>query len=171
MNYHISSASPRVERKGMAALAFSAILLLALGMPHSWAQEDQSITLNTTKSYYGPGDTVYLTGAVSGGTPGQLVAVQVKDLKGNLILIRTVQADQNGNFGLSFKIPAAETSGDLNITASARVSGFPITQSKIISTPVPEFPSAGPAFAAGIASIVAFFAVMSGRASRTRLSK
>ena len=146
-------------------MALSAVFLLVLGTPHSWAQQDQSITLNTTKSYYGPGDTVDLVGAVTGGTAGQLVAVQVRDLKGDLILIRTVQADQNGDFGLSFKIPATETSGDLNITASARVSGFPVTQSKIISTPVPEFPAAGPALVAGIALLLCL-SVLSGRMQR-----
>jgi len=145
----------------LSALAMAAVFVLAAGMPHCWAQADQSITLNTTKSYYGPGDTVELVGSVTGGAPGQLVAIQVRDLKGDLILIRTVQADQNGNFGLSFKIPPTETSGDLNITASARVSGFPITQNKIVSTPVPEFPSAGPALAAGVASLVAFLALAS----------
>ena len=170
MKCHTSSASRRAKRAA-SALVLSAVFVLATGIQHSWAQEDQSIILNTTKSYYGPGDVVDLSGAVTGGTPGQLVAIQIRDLKGDLILIRTVQADQNGDFGLSFKIPPTETSGDLNITASARISGFPITQSKIISTPVPEFPSAGPALAAGIAGMTALFAFLWGRMPRARMGR
>ncbi|MDE1829733.1 MAG: hypothetical protein KGI25_05375 [Thaumarchaeota archaeon] len=136
--------------------ALFTVSLLVLVIPSSWAQEDQSITINTPKSNYGPGDTVNITGTVNGGTPGQLVAIQIKDPKGNLILIRTVQSDQNGNFALSFKVPTTASSGNLNITASSRVNGFVVTQSTAIATPVPEFPTSGLVLVAGISSLVLY---------------
>lgn len=135
--------------------------LLAFGMPSSLAQEDQSITINTAKSTYGPGDTVTLTGTVNGGTPGQLVAIQVKDAKGNLILIRTVSSDQNGNFVLQFKVPLTASAGSLNIAASARINGYVVTQNTATAgtkntTTVPEFPTSNLVLAVGIGSLLLY---------------
>ncbi|MGI0087911.1 MAG: hypothetical protein ACREBI_08115 [Nitrosotalea sp.] len=145
-------------------LAMVTLSLLTLAIPSSYAQLDnESITISTSKSAYGPGDIVNLTGFVNQGTPGQLVAIQVKDTKGNLILIRTVQADQNGNFNLQFKVPLTASQGNLNITASARINGFVITQSKDTTTPVPEFPASGTVLAASIASLLTFYGITSNR--------
>jgi hypothetical protein len=150
--------------KNSSLLAMVALSLLALAIPSSYAQLDnESITISTSKSAYGPGDTVNLTGLVNDGTPGQLVAIQVKDAKGNLLLIRTVQADQNGNFNLQFKVPLTASPGNLNITASARINGFVITQSKETTTPVPEFPVSEIVLAASIATLLIFYGMISNR--------
>lgn len=150
-------------------VAIVAMSLVALSIPSSYAQlGNESITINTQKTAYGPGDTVNLTGLVNEGTPGQLVAIQVKDAKGNLILIRTVQADQNGNFNLQFKVPLTASPGNLNITASARINGFVITQSKTTTTPVPEFPASGFVLAASIASLI-FYGIVSNRGPGIKL--
>ncbi|NHI02379.1 hypothetical protein DYY67_2061 [Candidatus Nitrosotalea sp. TS] len=145
-------------------LAIAILSLVTLAIPSSYAQLDnESITISTSKTAYGPGDIVNLTGIINEGTPGQLVAIQVKDVKGNLILIRTVQADQNGNFNLQFKVPTTATAGNLNITASARINGFVITQSKETTTPVPEFPASGIVLATSIASLLVFYVLVSNR--------
>ena len=142
-----------------AVLAFA---LLTIGIPSSHAQIDnESITIKTPQSSYGPGDTVNLTGSVIDGQPGQLVAIQVKDAKGNLLLIRTVQADQNGNFALQFKVPPNASPGNLNVTASSRINGFVITQTNALTTSVPEFPASGPVLAASIVSLLILYAVVS----------
>lgn len=142
--------------KSLLLTALFTVSLLTPVIPSSWAQEDQSITITTPKSTYGPGDTVNITGTVNGGIPGQLVAIQIKDPKGNLILIRTAQADQNGNFALSFKVPATASSGNFDITASARINGYVVTQSTGVTTPVPEFPTSGLVFAVGFGSLVVY---------------
>lgn len=156
MNCHILSDCPSAKPVALALVAMFGASVMVLAIPNSWAQEDQSITISTPKSSYGPGDTVDVTGTVKGGTPGQLVAIQIKDPKGNLILIRTVQADQNGNFALSFKVPATVSAGNLDISASSRINGFVVTQSTGVAMPVPEFPTSGLAFAAGIGALVAY---------------
>ena len=162
MNYRILSESHRAGKLQIALFALVTALLLALAMPSSWAQEDQSITINTSKSTYEPGDTVTLTGTVNGGTPGQLVAIQVKDAKGNLILIRTVSSDQNGNFALQFKVPLTASTGSLNIAASARINGFVVTQNTATTsttqgtTTVPEFPTSSFVLAVGIGSLLLY---------------
>ena len=93
-------------------IALAAFVSLALaGLSNSFAQEDQSITLTTNKGSYLPGDTVQVSGIVTGQSSA-LVAIQVKDSDGNLILIRTLQADQDGNFAVQFKIPPTATSGN-----------------------------------------------------------
>lgn len=153
----------------MPMLAFlAASLLIIITIPSSFAQEDQSITITTPKSTYGPGDTVNITGTVNGGTPGQLVAIQIKDPKGNLILIRTVQTDQLGNFALSFKVPQNSPSGKFGITASSRINGYVVTQSTASETPVPEFPVSGLVLVAATGSLV-LFGVFSSRKTGLRI--
>jgi predicted secreted protein with PEFG-CTERM motif len=100
--------------------------------------EQTQITLNTDKDSYGPGDLVSITGTISGAT-NQYVAIQVKDPSGNLIAIRTVQTDSNGNFALQFKVPTTATPGNFEIDANAKVNGQVVTATKSILQTVPEF--------------------------------
>ena len=139
-------------------LSLGAVILLALpGVLNSFAQEEQSIVLATNKEHYLPGDTVQLSGTVTGQS-NALVALQIKDSSGNLILIRTVQSDQNGNFELSFKIPSTASSGDFNIVASTKINGFIVTQTKTMTATVPEFgPVAMPLFGASLVLGVIMF--------------
>ncbi len=137
MNYHTLSEFHRQNQNRF--LSISVVSLLAFsGISNSFAQVEQSITLVTNKDTYLPGDTVQLSGVVTGQS-NVLVALQIKDSSGNLILIRTVQSDQNGNFALQFKIPPTATSGNFNITASAKINGFIVTQTKTMAATVPEF--------------------------------
>jgi predicted secreted protein with PEFG-CTERM motif len=134
------------------------LLAMTFTVSDSFAQEAQTINLITNKNSYMPGDVVVLNGTVN-GQPGQLVAIQVKDSTGNLILIRTIQTDQNGNFVLQFKIPTTATSGNFNIMASARINGFIVTQTKTMTATVPEFGQiAMPIFAISIISVMLIFA-------------
>jgi len=137
MNYHTLSDFHRQNQNRF--LSFTVIALLASsGVLNSFAQVDQSITLVTNKGAYLPGDIVQLSGMVT-GQPNVLVALQIKDSSGNLILIRTISSDQNGNFALQFKIPPTATSGNFNIAASAKINGFIVTQTKTMTATVPEF--------------------------------
>lgn len=164
MNCHTLSAFHRENRAGFLPLAV--VLLIALpGVINAFAQEEQSIMLTTNKDHYIPGDIVQLSGTVT-GQPSALVALQIKDSSGNLILIRTVQSDQNGNFALSFKIPPTATSGDFSITASAKINGFVITQTKTMTATVPEFGSlAMPIFGISFLLIISMFS-LSGKLKR-----
>lgn len=157
MNNHTLSAFHRGNKTRFLTLAV--VLLVSLpGVLDSFAQEEQSIMLATNKSHYLPGDIVQLSGTVT-GQPNALVGLQIKDSSGNLILIRTVQSDQNGNFTLSFKIPPTATSGDFSIIASSRINGFVITQTKTMTATVPEFGSlAMPIFGISFLLIVSLFA-------------
>lgn len=155
MNYHTLLDSLKKNKIKFA------VLVLFLGFSGSsicFAQEDQSIAMTTDKDYYVPGDTVHLSGIVT-GQPNTLVALQVKDSDGNLILIRTIQADQNGNFAIQFKIPPTATSGKFSITASTKVNGFTVTQDKVFDAKVPEFPFAAPIMLASFVSIVLLYRI------------
>ncbi|CUR52001.1 exported protein of unknown function [Nitrosotalea devaniterrae] len=158
MNYHILSAFHRTNGARLLPL-LTVMVLAAPGVMNSFAQEaDQSIMLATNKEQYLPGDIVQLSGTVS-GQPNALVGLQIKDSTGNLILIRTVQSDQNGNFALQFKIPSTATSGDFSIIASSKINGFVVTQTKTMTATVPEFgPLAMPLFGVSILLIVGLFA-------------
>lgn len=115
------------------------VAILAFGVSNSYAQEAESITLSTDKEYYLPGNTVQLSGVVIGQQPSVGVALEVMDSDGTAILFRTVQADQNGDFAVQFKIPVTATSGKFSVFASALIDGFHVKQTKIFSAMVPEF--------------------------------
>ena len=141
----------------------AAIALLAIGVSNSYAQEAESIILSTDKESYLPGDTVQLSGVVAGQQPSVGVALEVMDSDGTAILFRTVQADQNGNFAVQFKIPATATSGEFSVYASALIDGFHVKQTKVFSATVPEFGQiAGQVFGLAVLSIILVFA-LSGR--------
>jgi hypothetical protein len=160
MNYHTLSDFHNKNQNRFLALALVALLAFP-GILNSFAQVDQSITLATNKDSYLPGDIVQLSGVVT-GKPNVLVALQVKDSSGNLILIRTVQSDQSGNFALQFKIPPTATSGNFGIAASAKINGFIVTQTKTMTATVPEFgPLAMPMFGVSFVLIVALLAFSS----------
>ena len=153
MNSHILSALRKKNQYWTISLI---IPILFAGVSHSFAQEGPSITITADKDSYLPGETVKLSGVVT-GQQYPLVAIQVKDSDNNLILIRTIQADQNGNFALEFKIPPTATSGKFTISASSRVNGFVVTQNQIISAKVPEFPLSGVVLAISIVIPMMFF--------------
>jgi len=155
MNYHILLDFGKKNQYRYLSLIVLALLELAV-VSDSFAQEDQSIVLTTSKNSYLPGDIVQLNGVVS-GQPSPLVAVQIKDSAGNLILIRTVQTDQNGNFAIQFKIPSTATSGKFSIIASARVNGFVVTQTKVIDATVPEFPFVYVMLAISMSTFIIFY--------------
>jgi hypothetical protein len=137
MKRHTLSGCHRKNKYGLIVLAVPVLFVLA-GLSNSSAQQDQSITLTTNKGTYLPGDTVQVSGMIT-GQPSALVAIQVKDSDGNLILIRTLQADKDGNFAVEFKIPPTATSGKFSIIASSKIGGFVVTQTKVIEASVPEF--------------------------------
>ena len=160
MNYHTLSDFHRENQNSFLFLAVVVLLAFPV-ISNSFAQVEQSITLSTNKDSYLPGDMVQLSGVVT-GQPNVLVALQIKDSSGNLILIRTVQSDQNGNFAIKFKIPPTATSGNFNIAASAKINGFIVTQTKTMSATVPEFGTfAMSMFGISFVMIVAMFAFSS----------
>lgn len=167
MNYHTLLGFHKKNK--FRFLSLIALVLLALaGVSNSFAQEEPTITLTTNKSSYLPGDTVQLSGVVT-GQPNALVALQVKDSDGNLVLIRTIQSDQNGNFAIQFKIPPTATSGEFSIIASSRVNGFVVTQTQAITAAVPEFGQiAGEILGFSIMFIILIFAISGSLQKMTR---
>jgi hypothetical protein len=160
MNYHTLSDFHSKNRNRFLFLTVVVLLIFPVSLS-SFAQMDQSITLTTNKDSYLPGDMVQLSGVVTGQS-NVLVALQVKDSSGNLILIRTVQSDQSGNFALQFKIPPTAASGNFDISASAKINGFIVTQTKTMTATVPEFgPLAMPMFGTSFVLIIAMLAFSS----------
>ncbi|MDE1766505.1 MAG: hypothetical protein KGI27_09605 [Thaumarchaeota archaeon] len=122
--------------------------------------EQITISLDTPKDSYGPGDLVDVKGNVA-DSPDKLVAVQVKDPSGGTLLVRTVKTDEIGNFELTFKLPSTAKTGNYGITASANIDGSTATNTKMITTTatVPEFTSTAPMILVlSIVSIVALSA-------------
>jgi len=97
------------------------IILLAISIVPAFSQSLVSIDVDTTK--FAPGEIVELKGTVDASLAGQPIAIELTDSKGNVILIRTVTADANGNFILKFKVPMSVELGDLDIVTNVELEG------------------------------------------------
>jgi hypothetical protein len=118
------------------------IMLLAVSIMPAFAQSLITFDVDTTK--FTAGEIVELRGKVTGGLEGQPVAVEIKDADGNVMLIRTITSDKNGDFVLKFKVPNNVKAGEFDIATSVELDGQSFAQTKSIesvastSEPVPE---------------------------------
>ena len=101
------------------------LLLVPLMLTPAFAQSLITFDVDTTK--FAPGEIVELTGTVDAGLEGHPVAVEIKDVDGNLILIRTVTSDSNGEFTLKFKVPSTASTGEFDITTNVELDGQTIS--------------------------------------------
>ena len=102
-------------------LMFFLLLLIPLMLTPAFSQSLITFDVDTTK--FTPGEIVELQGTVQSGLEGQPVAVEIKDADGNLILIRTITSDTNGEFTLKFKVPNSATSGEFDIVTNLEIDG------------------------------------------------
>ena len=113
------------------------IALIAIVVSPAFAQSVISFDVDTSK--FVPGEIVELTGTVGEGLEGQPVAVEINDSDGNVILIRTVTSDINGEFVLKFKVPNDVEPGDLDIVTNVELDGQSFSETKQIeATKAPE---------------------------------
>jgi hypothetical protein len=117
------------------------LLVMSLGLSPIFAQTD--LTLSSSLDSYEPGELVTLTGSTASE---QIVSVQVKDPTGKSLLIRSINADNTGNYSLEFKIPKTAVQGNYVIVASVSIEMIPVietinvmvqdkvTESDVIST-------------------------------------
>jgi len=97
------------------------ILLVPMILTPAFSQSLITFDVDTTKLV--PGEIVELKGTVAAGLEGQPVAVEIKDADGNVILIRTVTSDINGEFTLKFKVPSTAKAGEFEITTNVELDG------------------------------------------------
>ena len=112
-------------------LAFIAILLAVSIVP---AFSQSLITFDVDTTHFTPGEIVELTGSVQEGMEGQPVAIEIKDAKGSVILIRTVTPDSDGNFVLKFKVPNSVEAGELDIITNIELDGQTFSESMSVET-------------------------------------
>ena len=113
------------------------IALIAIVVSPAFAQSVISFDVDTSK--FVPGEIVELTGTVGSGLEGQPVAVEINDSDGNVILIRTVTSDINGEFVLKFKVPNDVEPGDLDIVTNVELDGQSFSETKQVeATKAPE---------------------------------
>ena len=114
---------------------------MSLGLSPIFAQTD--LTLSSSLDSYEPGELVNISGVTASE---QIVSVQVKDPTGKSLLIRSINADNTGNYSLEFKIPKTAVQGNYVIVASVSIEMIPVietinvmvqdkvTESDVIST-------------------------------------
>jgi len=113
-------------------MIFAAIsLVFFFGISESFAQ-GSIISFDIDEKSFAPGKIVELTGNVEQSLAGQPVAIEVKDSAGNVILIRSVTPDDNGNFALKFKIPLTAKAGTFEIVTNVEVAGEAFTETKTV---------------------------------------
>jgi len=112
-------------------LAFIAVLLAISIVP---AFSQSLITFDVDTTQFAPGEIVELTGSVQEEMQGQPVAIEIKDAKGSVILIRTVTPDSDGNFVLKFKVPNSIEAGELDIITNIELDGQTFSESMSVET-------------------------------------
>ena len=117
------------------------LLVMSLGLSPIFAQTD--LTLSSSLDSYEPGELVTISGVTQSE---QIVSVQVKDPTGKSLLIRSITADNAGNYSLEFKIPKTAVQGNYVIVSSVSIEMIPVietinvmvqdkvTESDVIST-------------------------------------
>jgi hypothetical protein len=103
-------------------------MLLAVIITPVFAESLITFDVDTTK--FVPGEIVELEGKVQSGLEGEVVAVEIKDADGTLILIRTVTSDSNGEFSLKFKVPSNAAAGAFDVVTSMELNDEPVSESK-----------------------------------------
>jgi len=107
-------------------------VLIAISFMPVFSQSIISFDVDTTE--FTPGQTVELQGKIETGLGVQPVAIEVKDGAGNVILIRTINSDENGKFSLTFKIPETAEPGDFEIISSVEIEGDAFSETKLIES-------------------------------------
>jgi len=107
-------------------------ILLAISIVPVFSQSLITFDIDTTE--FAPGEIVELTGSVQEGMEGQPVAIEIKDAKGSVILIRTVTPDAQGNFVLKFKVPSSVEAGELDIITNIELDGQTFSESMSVET-------------------------------------
>ena len=99
------------------------LLVVSLGLSPAFAQTE--LTLNSSMDSYEPGELVTISGVTQGE---QIVSIQVKDPTGKTLLVRSITADNSGNYSLEFKIPKTATQGSYIIVASVSIDMIPVIE-------------------------------------------
>ena len=111
------------------------VLLLISGISAASAASIISIELDSDTLV--AGEIVEITGTVEGSLAGKPVGIEVKDSDGDIILIRAITSDSNGNFTLKFKVPSS-ASGNIEIMSSVEIDGQSFSESVSATVAVPE---------------------------------
>ena len=118
------------------------VMLLVISIIPAFAQSPITFDVDTTK--FTAGEIIELKGKVTSGIEGQPVAVEIKDGDGNVMLIRTITSDENGNFVLKFKVPNNVKAGEFDIVTSVELDGQSFSETKSVESvasavePTPE---------------------------------
>ena len=102
-------------------------MLLVVIITPAFAESLITFDVDTTK--FTPGEIVELEGKVQSGLEGEVVAIEIKDADGTLILIRTVTSDSNGEFSLKFKVPSTAAAGSFDVVTSMELDDEPVSES------------------------------------------
>ena len=100
------------------------VLLLMSGIYAASAESIISIEIDTDTLT--PGKIIELTGSVESSLAGKSVGIEVKGSDGEIILIRSITSNSNGDFTLKFKVPSS-ASGELEIITSVEIDGQPFS--------------------------------------------
>ena len=102
------------------------VLLLISGISAASAASIISIELDSDTLV--AGEIVEINGTVESSLAGKPVGIEVRDSDGDIILIRAITSDSNGNFTLKFKVPSS-ASGDIEIVSSVEIDGQSFSES------------------------------------------
>ncbi|MDH3676931.1 MAG: hypothetical protein OEQ12_01360 [Nitrosopumilus sp.] len=105
-------------------------LFIAILVIPAFSQSMISLDFDTAE--FIPGQTVQMTGKVEEGFEGKPVSIEIKDGSSEVIFIRIVTTDANGDFVLTFKIPEFAEPGKFEVVVNMELDGISFSETKII---------------------------------------
>jgi len=111
-------------------MKFLVILLMAVSFIPVFSQSAISFDVDATEFIIG--QTVQMTGNVDPVFAGQSIVIEARDGASDIFFVRTINADQFGDFALTFNIPEFVELGKFEIIAIVENDGNSFSETKII---------------------------------------
>ncbi len=110
------STAPAFAQSGSIQGSAQSQISYKTSYPKVNADSNNSVTVQSEHHLYKPGDTVKITGSVSGEmrdkTKSDTVTVKLADSKGSIVTNQQAKVDSKGEYSASLKLPASAQSGE-----------------------------------------------------------
>ena len=119
------STAPAFAQSGSIQGSAQSQISYKTSYPKVNADSNNSVTVQSEHHLYKPGETVKITGSVSGEmrdkTKSDTVTVKLADSKGSVVTNQQAKVDSKGEYSASLKLPASAQSGEYSAGAKLEV--------------------------------------------------
>ncbi len=117
--------APAFAQSGSVQSSAQSQISYKTSYPKISADSNNSVTVQSEHHLYKPGDTVKVTGSVSGDmkdkTKSDTVTVKLVDAKGSVVANQSAKVDSNGEYSASLNLPASAQGGEYSAGSKLEV--------------------------------------------------